>query len=90
MADTNKFCLLEGANPTLAMVVDRFKEIKNFKPQPYWNYKRCIETRFSVMRKGVFEKEDGEILANKVKESEFEIVSVEKRTAMSLHQNYSI
>jgi hypothetical protein len=42
------------------------------------------------MRKGVFEKEDGEILANKVKESEFEIVSVEKRTAMSLHQNYSI
>jgi hypothetical protein len=33
------------------------------------NYKRCIETRFSVMRKGVFEKEDGEILANKVKES---------------------
>jgi DNA topoisomerase-3 len=34
------------------------------------------------MRKGVFEKEDGEILANKVKESEFEIVSVEKRTAM--------
>jgi DNA topoisomerase-3 len=30
------------------------------------------------MRKGVFEKEDGEILANKVKESEFEIVLSKK------------
>ena len=22
--------------PTLAMLVNRFKEIENFKPQPYW------------------------------------------------------
>jgi DNA topoisomerase-3 len=45
---------------------------------------------FSYEEGRFLKKEDGEILANKVKESEFEIVSVEKRTAMSLHQNYLI
>jgi hypothetical protein len=32
MVDTNKYCLWDGANPTLAMVVDRFAAIENFKP----------------------------------------------------------
>jgi DNA topoisomerase-3 len=35
------------------------------------------ETLFSY--EGRFEKEDGELLANKVKESDFEIVSIEKK-----------
>jgi DNA topoisomerase-3 len=43
---TNKYYPLTGANPTLAMVVDRFKEIENFKPQPYWELQTYIETRF--------------------------------------------
>jgi DNA topoisomerase IA len=34
---------------------------------------------FQLWGRAFFEKEDGEILANKVKESEFEIVSVEKK-----------
>ena len=66
--------------PTLAMVVDRFKEIENFKPQPYWELQTLYrETLFSYEEGRFLNKEDGEILASKVKESEFEIVSVEKK-----------
>jgi DNA topoisomerase-3 len=25
-----------GANPTLAMIVNRYLEIQNFKPEPFW------------------------------------------------------
>jgi DNA topoisomerase-3 len=32
--------------PTLAMVVDRFAAIENFKPQPYWELQTYIETSF--------------------------------------------
>ena len=66
--------------PTLAMVVDRFKEIKNFKPQPYWELQTVYrDTLFSYEEGRFLKKEDGEILAIKAKESEFEIVSVEKK-----------
>ena len=66
--------------PTLAMVVDRWKEIENFKPQPYWELQTLYrETLFSYEEGRFLKKEDGELLANKVKESEFEIVSVEKK-----------
>ncbi len=66
--------------PTLAMVVDRFKEIENFKPQPYWELQTLYrEILFSYEEGRFLNKEDGEILANKVKESEFEIVSIEKK-----------
>lgn len=66
--------------PTLAMVVDRFKEIENFKPQPYWELQTVYrETLFSYEEGRFLNKEDGQLLANKVKESEFEIVSVEKK-----------
>lgn len=66
--------------PTLAMVVDRFKEIENFKPQPYWELQTLYrETLFSYEEGRFLKKEEGELLANKVKESEFEIVSVEKK-----------
>ncbi|MGZ9675277.1 DNA topoisomerase 3 [Flavobacterium sp. GNP001] len=66
--------------PTLAMVVDRFKEIENFKPQPYWELQTLYrDTLFSYEEGRFLNKEDGELLANKVKESEFEIVSIDKK-----------
>jgi DNA topoisomerase-3 len=66
--------------PTLAMVVDRFKEIENFKPQPYWELQTLYrETLFSYEEGRFLNREDGELLANKVKESDFEIVSVDKK-----------
>ncbi|WP_274475509.1 type IA DNA topoisomerase [Mangrovimonas aestuarii] len=66
--------------PTLAMVVERYKEIENFKPQPYWELQTIYrDTRFSYEDGRFFKKEDGEILANTVKEHPFEIVSISKK-----------
>jgi len=66
--------------PTLAMVVNRFKEIENFKPQPFWELQTLYrETLFNCEEGRFLKKEEGEILANKVKESDFEIVSVTKK-----------
>ena len=66
--------------PTLAMVVNRFKEIENFVPQPYWELQTLYRDTLFSYEEGRFTKmEDGEILANKVKEHEFEIVSVTKK-----------
>ncbi|HLV40555.1 DNA topoisomerase 3 [Xanthomarina sp.] len=66
--------------PTLAMVVNRFKEIENFKPQAYWELQTMYRDTLFSYEEGRFTKmEDGEILANKVKEHEFEIESVTKK-----------
>ncbi len=66
--------------PTLAMVVNRYKEIQNFVPQPYWELQTLYrDTLFSYEEGRFLKMEAGEVLANKVKEHEFEIVSVEKK-----------
>ncbi|WP_346881468.1 DNA topoisomerase 3 [uncultured Algibacter sp.] len=66
--------------PTLAMVVNRFKDIENFKPQPYWELQTLYrDTLFSYEDGRFLKKEDGEALANKVKESDFEIQSITKK-----------
>ncbi|MFH6769904.1 DNA topoisomerase 3 [Gaetbulibacter aquiaggeris] len=66
--------------PTLAMVVNRFKEIENFKPKPYWELQTLYrETLFSYEEGRFLKKEDGEVLANKVKESDFQIDAIEKK-----------
>lgn len=66
--------------PTLAMVVNRFKDIENFKPQPYWELQTLYRDTLFAYEDGRFLKmEDGEILANKVKEDDFEIVSITKK-----------
>ncbi|WP_142785544.1 DNA topoisomerase 3 [Changchengzhania lutea] len=66
--------------PTLAMVVNRFADIQNFKPQPYWELQTLYrDTLFSYEEGRFLKKEDGEALANKVKESNFEIESVTKK-----------
>ncbi|AOW19814.1 DNA topoisomerase 3 [Urechidicola croceus] len=66
--------------PTLAMVVNRHKEIENFRPQPYWELQTLYrETLFNCEEGRFLKKEEGENFANKVKESEFEIVSITKK-----------
>jgi DNA topoisomerase-3 len=66
--------------PTLAMVVERFKAIENFKPQPYWELQTLYrETLFSYEEGRFLNKDEGAVLANKVKESDFEIVSIDKK-----------
>ena len=66
--------------PTLAMLVGRFKEIQNFKPQSYWELQTLYrETIFNCEEGRFLKKEEGEAFAEKVKKSDFEIVSVTKK-----------
>ncbi|WAC02529.1 DNA topoisomerase 3 [Lacinutrix neustonica] len=66
--------------PTLAMLVNRFKEIENFVPQPYWELQTLYrDTLFSYEEGRFLKMEDGEKLANIVKEHDFEIVSITKK-----------
>ena len=66
--------------PTLAMIVNRYKEIHNFVPKPYWELQTLYrETLFNYEEGRFYKKEDGATLAQKVAESEFEITSVSKK-----------
>jgi len=66
--------------PTLAMLVNRFKTIKNFKPQPYWELQTLYrDTLFSYEEGRFLKMENGEKLANIVKAHDFEIVSITKK-----------
>ena len=66
--------------PTLAMLVNRYKEIQNFVPQPYWELQTTYrETLFSYEEGRFTKQEEGKKLAEKVKESDFEIISVTKK-----------
>ena len=66
--------------PTLAMLVNRYHEIQNFKPQPYWELQTTYRNTLFNYEDGRFlKKEDGQVLAEKVAQSDFEIVSVTKK-----------
>jgi len=66
--------------PTLAMVVARFKEIENFKPQAYWELQTLYRyTLFNCEEGRFLEKSAGELFAHKVQENDFEIVSITKK-----------
>ncbi|NRB60987.1 MAG: DNA topoisomerase 3 [Winogradskyella sp.] len=66
--------------PTLAMLVRRYKEIENFIPQPYWELQTLYrDTLFSYEEGRFLKMEDGEVLANKVKEHDFEILDITKK-----------
>lgn len=66
--------------PTLAMLVNRFKEIEDFVPQPYWELQTLYrDTLFSYEEGRFLKMEDGEKLAAIVKEHDFEIVSITKK-----------
>ena len=66
--------------PTLAMVVNRHKEIEDFKPQSYWELQTLYrDTLFNCEEGRFLKKEEGQAFANKVKESDFEIVSITKK-----------
>jgi len=66
--------------PTLAMLVNRYKEIRDFKPKPYWELQTTYrDTLFNYEDGRFLKKEDGQILADKVAQSEFEIISVTKK-----------
>lgn len=67
--------------PTLALIVNRQKEIENFKPQTYWELKTTYrEVSFAVTRGRFDKKEEGVEFLDKIKSEPFEIASVEKKS----------
>lgn len=67
--------------PTLALIVNRQKEIDGFVPQTYWELKTTYrEVSFAVTRGRFDKKEEGEEFLGRIKSEPFEIVSVEKKS----------
>ena len=66
--------------PTLALIVNRQKEIELFKPEPYWELKTVYrETTFSATKGRFSKKEEGEELLRKIVGKEFSITDVTKK-----------
>lgn len=66
--------------PTLALIVNRFKEIENFIPQPYWELKTNYRDVMFSSTKGRFKtKEEAESILSEIRAHEFEILSSTKK-----------
>lgn len=66
--------------PTLAMVVDRYTTILNFKPVPYWELQTVYrETLFRYEEGRFLDKDQGLEFADKTKQDEFEITQIKKK-----------
>ncbi len=66
--------------PTLAMIVNRQKEIDNFKPEPYWVLSTVYRDTLFTATKGKFtSKEEGEAAFADIQDKLFEVTSVSKK-----------
>lgn len=66
--------------PTLAMIVNRQKEIDNFKPEPYWVLSTIYRDTLFTATKGKFmSKEEGEQAFQTIQDKPFEVTSVTKK-----------
>lgn len=66
--------------PTLAMLVQRHKDIVNFKPEPYWELQTLYKsTKFSHTEGKFTNKEDGEKLLEIVKDKDLVILDIERK-----------
>ena len=66
--------------PTLALIVNRQKEIDNFKPEPYWVLATVYRDTTFTATKGKFtKKEEGEEAFKQIEGKPFVITKVEKK-----------
>jgi len=66
--------------PTLALIVNRQKEIDNFKPEPYWVLATVYRDTTFTATKGKFtKKEEGEAAFKTIEGKPFVITKVEKK-----------
>ena len=71
--------------PTLAIIVNRQKEIDNFKPEPYWVLSTIYHDTLFTSTKGKYtSKEEGEAAFEEIKDKEFEITKVTKKDGKEL------
>lgn len=66
--------------PTLALIVNRYLEIQNFKPENYWEIKtRYKEVLFSARKGKFYNQEEALEFISKIKDHEFTILSFTKK-----------
>ena len=66
--------------PTLAIIVNRQREIDNFKPEPYWVLSTIYrDTLFTATKGKYMKKEEGEAAFAEIKDKPFEVTSVQKK-----------
>ena len=66
--------------PTLALIVQRQKEIDNFKPEPYWVLATIYrDTQFTATKGKFTSKEEGEKAFSTIEDKPFTITSVTKK-----------
>ncbi len=66
--------------PTLALIVNRFLEIQNFVPQPYWELKTVYKDVTFSSSQGRFEtKEEGKTALEKVKDKPFTVTDFTRK-----------
>ena len=66
--------------PTLALIVNRQKEIDNFKPEPYWVLATVYrDTTFTATKGRFTSKEEGEQAFQTIEGKPFTVTSVEKK-----------
>lgn len=66
--------------PTLALIVNRQREIDNFKPVPYWVLSTIYRDTLFTATKGRFDtKEEGEKAFATIEEKPFEVKKVDKK-----------
>ncbi|MFK7798374.1 MAG: DNA topoisomerase 3 [Aureispira sp.] len=71
--------------PTLAMLVQRYLEIENFKPETYWELQTIYrETAFNCTEGKFFKKEEGETLFKQVEGKPFEVTDVKQKNGREL------
>lgn len=68
--------------PTLALIVNRYHEIQNFKPETYWELKTTYRAViFNSTKRKFTKKEDASHILEHIKQHLFEIVSSTKKNA---------
>ncbi len=78
--------------PTLALIVQRQKEIDNFKPEPYWVLATVYrDTQFTATKGKYKSKEEGEQAFSTIEGKSFTVTNVTKKNgAEQPHQLYDL
>ena len=68
--------------PTLALIVNRYNEIQNFKSETYWELKTSYrDVIFSSTKRKFIDKDEALKILEEIKNKEFEIISSTKKNA---------
>ena len=71
--------------PTLALIVNRQKEIDNFKPEPYWVLSTIYrDTTFTATKGRFTSKEEGEAAFQALEGKPFTVTNVQKKTGKEM------